>query len=47
MPYSIKKAPKGGWGIVNKQTHKKVGHSETRQNAHISISYRMKGEKKK
>ncbi len=47
MPYSIRKSPKGGYDIIKKSTGKRVAHSSTKQKAHISVSYRMKGEKKK
>lgn len=45
MPYLIKKGKgKKPFLIVNKQTGKVVGHSDSRAKAARSIGYRMEGE---
>lgn len=46
MPYTTKKAPKGGYDIIKKKTGKKVGHSKTKKMAMASVRARyanMKG----
>ena len=40
MPYAVRKASKGGYDIVKKDTGKKVGHSETKTKAEASIRAR-------
>ena len=47
MPYTIKRAPKGGWNIVRKDTGAVVGHSTNIAKAKASIGYRMAAEKNK
>jgi len=42
MPYSIKK--RNGYDIINKDTGKKVGHSDTRAKAESSVRARLAGE---
>lgn len=50
MPYKIRREKDGrGWRIV-KQTgghQETVGHTENRQDAHISIAFREQAEKRK
>ena len=42
MPYSIKK--RNGYDIINKDTGKKVGHSDSRAKAESSVRSRLAGE---
>ena len=44
MPYSVRKSSKGGYDIVNKETGKKVGHSDTKAKAESSVRARLAGE---
>lgn len=46
MPYEIKKQG-DGYAIVNKDTGKTVGHSDTKAKAQASINARYAGEHKK
>lgn len=43
MPYSIRKAPGGGYRIVNKSTGKTVGKSATKAKAQKSVNARNAG----
>lgn len=52
MPYKIRyqprKPPKGRpWKIINLDTNKQVGSSETKENAKASIRARYRGHRKK
>lgn len=44
MPYSVRKASKGGYDIVRKDDGKKVGHSDTKAKADSSVRARLAGE---
>lgn len=47
MPYTLKRAPKGGWDIVKKATGEMVGHSDTMAKAKASMAIRMEAHMKK
>lgn len=40
MPVTVRKASKGGWNIVEKETGKAKGHSDTKEKAQGSANAR-------
>lgn len=47
MPWTVKKASGAGYDIVNKDTGKKVGHSDTKAKAEASVKARYANYKPK